>query len=134
MAIQGTFTVTSVIAPTAGSDTYPVTDPKYGKGSLRTVVDLTERDDISADRREVGMIVYVAGLNKYYKLESGTSNANWRECLLLTIDEFNNIHIEGNLIVSGYIETDTGIKGGTDGELEYLGDGMSLDGGSYIGS
>lgn len=40
-------------------------------------------------------------------------------------------YIEGNLIVSGYIETDTGIKGGTDVEQEYLGQGMFLDGGTF---
>lgn len=41
-----------------------------------------------------------------------------------------NIYITGNLIVSGYIETDTGIRGNTDNELEYIA-GMDLDGGTY---
>ena len=131
MAIQGTFTVTAAIAPTSSTDSYAVTDPKYGKGSLRTVANTTERDDITSDRREVGMLVYVSDIKKYYKLVDGTSNFNWQECLLLTIDEFNNIHIQGNLIVSGYIETDTGIRGSTDEEVEYLGQNMSLDGGTY---
>jgi hypothetical protein len=42
-----------------------------------------------------------------------------------------NLYITGNLIVSGYIETDTGIRGNTDVTEEYLGYGMVLDGGSY---
>jgi len=42
-----------------------------------------------------------------------------------------NLYITGNLIVSGYIETDTGIRGNTDTPEEYLGYGMILDGGSY---
>jgi len=41
------------------------------------------------------------------------------------------IYITGNLIVSGYIETDTGIRGNTDTPEEYLGIGMELDGGTY---
>jgi len=41
-----------------------------------------------------------------------------------------NIYITGNLIVSGYIETNTGIRGNTDNELEYV-VGMQMDGGTY---
>lgn len=41
-----------------------------------------------------------------------------------------NIYITGNLIVSGYIETNTGIRGNTDNELEYI-VGMDMDGGTY---
>jgi hypothetical protein len=131
MPIPGTFTITATAAPTSESDTFAVTDPKYGKGSLRTVADITARNAITTARREVGMIVYVSGENKYYKLTNGTDNSNWQECVILTIDEFSNIHITGNLIVSGYIETDTGIKGGTDAEAEFLGSGMELDGGTF---
>lgn len=131
MAIPGTFTVPAVVAPTDATDTFPVTDPKYGKGALRTVANNTERNAISTDRREVGMLVYVSDINKYFKLTNGITNSNWQECVILTIDEFSNIHISGNLIVSGYIETDTGIKGGTDAQLEYLGSGMELDGGTF---
>jgi hypothetical protein len=131
MPIPGTFTITATAAPTSELDTFPVTDPKYGKGSLRTVADTTERNAITSARREVGMMVYVTSEDKYYKLQGGTSNSNWRECLILTIDEFSNVHITGNLIVSGFIETDTGIKGGTDTEVEYLGLGMDLDGGTF---
>jgi len=48
----------------------------------------------------------------------------------INIDSEGNIHIAGNLIVSGYIETDTGIRGNTDNELEYI-VGMDMDGGTY---
>jgi len=48
-----------------------------------------------------------------------------------TITLAGDIHITGNMIVSGYIETDTGIRGNTDTEEEYLGIGMELDGGTY---
>jgi len=49
----------------------------------------------------------------------------------LTAGTGNTIYINGNLVVSGFIETDTGIRGGTDADLEYLGQGMVLDGGEY---
>jgi len=41
------------------------------------------------------------------------------------------LYIQGNLVVSGYIETDTGIRGNTNDDNEYLGIGMTLDGGEY---
>jgi hypothetical protein len=43
----------------------------------------------------------------------------------------NTLYIEGNLVVSGFIETDTGIRGNTNDDNEYLGAGMTLDGGEY---
>lgn len=42
-----------------------------------------------------------------------------------------SVYVTGNLIVSGYIETDTGLRGNTNDENEYLGIGMTLDGGEY---
>lgn len=135
MAITGTVTVGAAIAPTAETDTYPVTNPKYGLGSLRTVQALTDRNDISSGRREAGMIVYVTDVDKYFKLSEPNNpveNDKWTELVFLpaTVDHLGNIHIAGNLIVSGYIETDTGIRGNTDNELEYIA-GMDLDGGTY---
>lgn len=43
----------------------------------------------------------------------------------------NTLYIQGNLVVTGYIETDTGIRGNTNDDNEYLGIGMTLDGGEY---
>jgi hypothetical protein len=59
--------------------------------------------------------------------KTGTGSLVFANNPVLTGD----IHITGNLIVSGYIETDTGIRGNTDTEEEYLGIGMELDGGTY---
>lgn len=136
MAIPGTVTVGAVIAPTSTGDTYPVTNPVYGLGSLRTVEKLTDRNDIPVARRELGMIVYVSEVDKYYKLVqfvAGTEDGKWTELVFLpaTVDNNGNIHIEGNLIVQGYIETSTGVRGSTDADVEYIGTNMELDGGSY---
>jgi len=131
MSIPNTVTVAAPIAPTSELDTYPVTNPKYGLGSLRTVADSTERQAISTDRREVGMFVYESVNNAYYTLVGGTDNANWRQVIMLIPDNQGNIHIDANIILTGYLETDTGIRGGTDEALEYLGNGMLMDCGNY---
>jgi hypothetical protein len=49
----------------------------------------------------------------------------------IVADSDGNIYITGNLIVSGYLETDVGLRGGTDAEKEYLGEGMVMDGGTF---
>jgi len=49
----------------------------------------------------------------------------------IVADNNGNIYIQGNLIVSGYLETDVGVRGGTDAELEYLGENMVMDGGTF---
>lgn len=136
MAIPGTVTVGAAIAPTSTGDTYPVTNPLYGLGSLRTVEKLGDRDGIPSARRELGMIVYVSEEEKYYKLETLSAiseDKKWKELVFLpaTVDILGNIHIEGNLIVQGYIETSTGLKGSTDADVEYIGTNMELDGGTY---
>lgn len=68
MAILGTVTVTSIIAPTSSADTYPVIDPLYGIDGLRSVADSIERNAIPDLRRREGMLVYQRDNSTYYKL------------------------------------------------------------------
>ena len=131
MAIQGTTTVISPIGPTEETDDYPVTLPKYGKGGLRSVLNLTERDAITTKRREKGMLVYVENESKYYTLTNGITNNDWQQVTLVSADSNGNIHISGNLIVSGYVQTSTGIQGDPDVDVEYLGNDMRMDCGEY---
>jgi hypothetical protein len=79
MAITGYISVGLPIGPGSVNDPYYVTDPKFGLGGLRTVTDITERNSIISQRREVGMMVYVQGDNKYYYLSGGTGNSYWIE-------------------------------------------------------
>ena len=131
MPIPNTVTVAAPIAPTSELDTYPVTNPKYGLGGLRTVADETERTSISEQRKQAGMFVYQSANKTYYTLVDQNGSLIWKQVLILIPDDFGNIHIDGNLIISGYLETDTGIRGGTDEALEYLGNGMLMDCGEY---
>ena len=77
------------------------------------------------------MLVYVEDESKYYTLTNGITNNDWQQVTLVSIDENGNIHISGNLIVSGYIQTSTGIQGDPDEDVEYLGDDMRMDCGYY---
>jgi hypothetical protein len=82
MPITGSIPVTATLAPTSELDTYPVTNPKFGLGGLRTVQNITARDNIYMTLREKGMVVYViddpAGVSgQYYTLIGGTANTDW---------------------------------------------------------
>lgn len=92
--IPGSVRVGGFIAPTDSEDTYPVTDPTYGLGGLRTVNNTTARDSIPASRREEGMLVYVIGDQKYYQLLGGTTDAYWTEFTGAT-GSFSGIIIAG---------------------------------------
>ena len=79
MPITGGVQFTGFISPTSEEDTYPVTKPVYGLGGLRNVGSTSERDAISSQRREQGMLVFVENESKYYKLVGGTANTDWSE-------------------------------------------------------
>jgi len=95
--ISKTIKVAATIAPFDARDTYPVTNPKYGKGSLRTVENNIERMTISNGRREEGMIVYQKDNAEYYTLVGGITNSHWKVVLILIPDTEGNINIQGNL-------------------------------------
>jgi hypothetical protein len=79
MPITGYISVGLPIGPNVDNDPYFVTNPKYGLGGLRTVADITARNAIINERREVGMMAYVTAENKYYYLSGGTGNSYWIE-------------------------------------------------------
>ncbi len=75
-AIPGTV-IGAQIVPSDSSDTYSTHEDVYGKGGFRSVVDLTERDLISTQRRKEGMLVFVSSEQKTYQLKGGILNSNW---------------------------------------------------------
>jgi hypothetical protein len=68
MPIPGTVPLSGPIAPSSATDAYPVTDPQYGLGGLRTVQTVAQRDAITSERRQAGMIVYVSSVGEWYAL------------------------------------------------------------------
>ena len=90
MAIIDTITLTALIAPTSVTDTYAVTDAKYGKDGLRNVANTTERNAISTERRKQGMIVGVnnLGITEYWTLQPGPwtgTDSDWIRFSLINI-------------------------------------------------
>ena len=78
----GSVPLTGYVAPKDTADSYAITDERFNRGGYRTVADLTERDNITNDRRKEGMLVYVLSEDKCYQLKGGTDNTNWVEgCL-----------------------------------------------------
>lgn len=79
MPITGFISVGLPISTNAENDPSYVQDPKYGLGGLRSVADITARNAILQARRQIGMLVYVQDVNKYYSLIGGTGDAFWTE-------------------------------------------------------
>lgn len=76
---QGSVAVTGFISPTDTSDTYATHDSALGRGGLREVLSLQDRDDIPDDRRREGMIVFVDETEHYYMLSGDITNLSWKD-------------------------------------------------------
>lgn len=72
--------ITGYISPTDTSDTFATHDSVLGRGGLREVANIVERDAIPGDRRRIGMLVYVIIEEKYYALFGDTTNLSWKDC------------------------------------------------------
>lgn len=75
--IKKTIKISAPISPYSTTDTYPTHLSIYGKGGVKSVGTIADRDLIPDDRREEGMIVYVAENKTAYALYGGIANANW---------------------------------------------------------
>lgn len=75
-SIKGTNVVAPVV-PFDTADVYATHQAKYGRGGYRSVADATERDAITAERREAGMLVFTISDGKTWKLSSDLSS--WTE-------------------------------------------------------
>lgn len=74
--IAGTNIAASIV-PFTTEDTFPTHLSIYGKGGWREVENISERDSISNDRRNIGMVVYVKENDTIYILKNGITNDNW---------------------------------------------------------
>jgi len=75
---SGTVKLGGIISPQDTTDQYAVFEDTYGRGGYRVVSGTTERDDITSDRRKLGMMVYVTGTSTAYVL-TGATNDDWME-------------------------------------------------------
>ena len=72
--ILGSVPIGGFIGPLDEDNLYPVTDPVWGLGSLRSVADIAERNAITDRRREEGMLVYIKDEDVYYRLNAPLTN------------------------------------------------------------
>ena len=77
MAILGSVAITGFVAPTSELDIYPSHKALYGHGGYRTVQTIIDRDAITEQRREEGMVVYVVETDTSYILKGGIENIHW---------------------------------------------------------
>ncbi len=74
--------IASSIVPYDSNETHATHQAKYGKGGWRTCATRAERNAISAQRCETGMVVFVLEDSKAYQLKSireTLSDADWME-------------------------------------------------------
>lgn len=76
-AIPGTV-INSSIVPNDTNATYATHQAQYGKGGWRTVQTLTDLNAIPNNRRENGMVVWVAATSATFQLVGGITNSNWQ--------------------------------------------------------
>jgi len=77
--------VTGITAPVdtkSDEDIFPTGFPIRMFGGYKIVADITERNNITAERREVGNLVKVESEGITYKLEGGITNSNWKPCAI----------------------------------------------------
>jgi hypothetical protein len=80
--IPGTIPVTGTFAPTDSIDTFAIMDMKYVYDGLRNVANNTERNEITNERRNAGMIVGTKDSGTYWKLLPGPwtgTDTDWEE-------------------------------------------------------
>lgn len=79
MEIKNAIKISAPISPYDSDDTYPSHLAIYGKGGMRSVQTMEERNNIPEARREEGMFVYVIEEQKVFQLIGGIENSNWNE-------------------------------------------------------
>ena len=77
--IKNTLKISAPLTPYDTDDVYPTHLPEYGKGGLRAVETIEERDNIPVERRELGMFVYVKENEVTYVLRGSLENTSWIE-------------------------------------------------------
>lgn len=81
--IKNTIKISAPISPYSTVDTYPTHFSIFGKGGLKSVQSLQERNNIPEERREEGMLVYVANNRKIYGLRDGITNEHWVDAQII---------------------------------------------------
>lgn len=82
---------------------FPAMKSQYIKGAPKSVANITDRNNIASNLREVGMLVWVVSESKYYILSGGTTNSDWQEL-------FAGAGAAGSYVTLNTAQTITGAK------------------------
>lgn len=74
--------VTAPIRPQSSLDKFPSAFQNEIRGGFHQVADITERNLISTDRRQIGMWAKTTLDGKIWELVGGVENANWQEVIV----------------------------------------------------
>ena len=96
-SISGTNLAASIV-PFTTDDTYATHLAKYGQGGWQEVSSTTERDNITASRREAGMAVYVTSEKSVYILNDDLTT--WT---LLELGKVDDVQVNGKSVVENKI-------------------------------
>jgi len=103
--IPGTIPMSGPIAPRSTRDRYPTHYDQYGHGGYRSVLTITERDNIQADRRKNGMLVYIVEDDKTYILKENA----WEEVKIqITVQSLDESVVFSD-VGTFKIDTDSGL-------------------------
>lgn len=75
--VPGGLRVFGPVTPSDDTDEYATHDARWGRGGHRTVADINARNAIPMPRREPGMLVWVEGVERLYRLRGDLTN--WTE-------------------------------------------------------
>jgi len=117
--------ITGTIGPDTYEQQFPLTDPQFGLGGIRTVGTTTEMEAIYIDRRQEGMIVYVSGITAYYALIGTTANSGWTTGFTFG-RSVNN--------VTNYVASFNGLTGAVQGVSSWNGQTGAVTFNNYVSS
>lgn len=106
--------VEKIIKPFDDQSPIATHDARYGRGGYRSVTSISERNSISAERRDVGMLVYVQETQLHYVL--GGDLTTWTPSQI-------QIGLDGD---SYYGSESLGLAGTSSGEFFFVADGNGL--------
>jgi hypothetical protein len=99
--MKGT-SVSDFLRPIGWTDKYPTHLDIFGKGGLHSVATLSDRDNISAQRRSEGMLSFSKENESMYTLLGGTANSNWAKLFDFKDNQINfNIALPPDYILLG---------------------------------
>ena len=94
--------VSNFIVPMSVTDTYPTNLDIFGRGGIHSVDTIPNRDAITTERRNEGMLSFTKSNESMYALLGGITNDKWFKLFDFIDDKVNfNIACDSDYILQG---------------------------------